>query len=90
MNADDPNIDETMPWKQIVAQAVHDMRSPLSSMVTTIEILRMLSTDSDRSGKMIGMLERQVEQLSKQLETLVNHPEAFARHVEPRPFEEVA
>lgn len=59
-------------------------------MVTSIEILRMLSTDSERSAKMIGMLERQIDQLSKQLETLVTHPEAFARVKETRSFEEVA
>lgn len=74
--------EEPLPWKQIVAKAVHDMRTPLSSMVTTLEILRLLPADREKSLKMISLLDRQVEELSRQLETLVTDPAAFSPPLE--------
>ncbi len=66
-----------MPWKQIVAKAVHDMRTPLSCMRTTVEILRLLPTDSDQRRGVIGSLETQIDLIARQLELLMASPESF-------------
>lgn len=84
VNALENAQEEALPWKQIVGKAVHDMRTPLSSMVTTLEILRLLPADREKSLKMIGLLDRQVEELSRQLETLVANPSAFLPPVDAR------
>jgi K+-sensing histidine kinase KdpD len=70
--------DETLPWKAIAAKAVHDMRTPLSSLRTSIEILKMISADPEKSAKVISLLENQVEVLSRQMERLVEDPASFA------------
>lgn len=85
VNALENPQEEDLPWKQIVAKAVHDMRTPLSSMVTTLEILRLLPADREKSLKMIGLLDRQVEELSRQLEALVANPSAYLPPAEQRP-----
>jgi hypothetical protein len=77
MNLSKKPSEEPLAWKQIVGKAVHDMRSPLSTMRTTLEILRMLPPNSDQYGKMISMLDSQVNVISGHLETLINCPETF-------------
>ena len=72
----------TLPWEKIVRQAVHDMRTPLSSMLTTVAVLRQLqatSTVPPQWERMIGMLERQVETLSGQLVRLQESPESYVK-----------
>ncbi|RYD61475.1 MAG: hypothetical protein EOP83_16920 [Verrucomicrobiaceae bacterium] len=71
-----------LPWDKIVRQAVHDMRTPLSSMLTTVAVLRQLqttSTVSPQSDRMIDMLERQVQMLSGQLARLQESPESYLK-----------
>lgn len=72
----------TLPWEKIVRQAVHDMRTPLSSMLTTVAVLRQLqatSTVPPQWERMIGMLERQVETLSGQLVRLQESPDSYLK-----------
>lgn len=69
-----------LPWEQIVRQAVHDMRTPLSSMLTTVAVLRQLQANSSgpqQWERMIDMLERQVQTLSGQLVRLNESPESY-------------
>lgn len=70
----------TLPWEQIVRQAVHDMRTPLSSMLTTVAVLRQLqatATVPPQWERMVELLERQVQMLSGQLVRLHESPESF-------------
>ena len=70
----------TLPWDKIVRQAVHDMRTPLSSMLTTVAVLRQLQSSSSvpqQWERMIDMLERQVQTLSGQLVRLHESPESY-------------
>lgn len=60
-----------------MAKAVHDMRTPLSCMRTTVEILRLLPTDSDQRRGVIGSLETQIDLIARQLELLMASPESF-------------
>ncbi len=76
--SEDPH-DEVLPWREIVAQAAHDMKTPLSCMRTALEVLRMLSTGSVEQDKFIGILDTQVDELSGQLETLLRTPAAFMK-----------
>lgn len=75
--------DESSPfppeWNEIIASAVHDIRNPLSSMLTTLEILRHLTAGSDQAAKVIEMLDRQVTTVSDQLERLLRDPASFRR-----------
>jgi hypothetical protein len=69
-----------LPWDKIVRQAVHDMRTPLSSMLTTVGVLRQLqgtTTVPPQWERMIDLLERQVQTLSGQLGRLHESPESF-------------
>ena len=69
-----------LPWEQIVRQAVHDMRTPLSSMLTTVAVLRQLqatATVPPQWERMVELLERQVQTLSGQLVRLHESPESF-------------
>ncbi|MEO7099803.1 MAG: hypothetical protein ABI162_10615 [Luteolibacter sp.] len=69
-----------LPWPEIVAKAVHDMSSPLSCMRTSVEILRMISPDSENHRKLIETFDSQINELAGQLEMLRKRPEAFLRH----------
>lgn len=71
--------EQVPPWEQMVLKAVHDLRTPLSSMRTTIEVLRMLQAPSEKSAKLLGMLERQVLEISEGLERLATDPQSFLR-----------
>ena len=71
-----------LPWEKIVRQAVHDMRTPLSSMLTTVAVMRQLqatSTVPAQWERMIDLLERQVQTLSGQLGCLHESPESFLK-----------
>jgi hypothetical protein len=68
---------DSPPWKQIVAKAVHDMRTPLSSMRISLEVLRMTGADAQQRGKLIAMLDKQVDELAGLLEMLSKDPCAF-------------
>ena len=52
--------EEPLPWKEIIAHAAHDMRTPLSCMSTTLEVLRMLNSSSEQDTRMIEILEKHV------------------------------
>ncbi len=65
---------ELLPWREIIAKAVHDMRSPLSCMVTTVEILRMTAGDPQRQAKAIGMMDDQINELVAQMDNLLKNP----------------
>jgi hypothetical protein len=71
-----------LPWDEIVRQAVHDMRTPLSSMLTTVAVLRQLqatATIPAQWERMIDLLERQIQTLSGQLVRLHESPESFVK-----------
>jgi K+-sensing histidine kinase KdpD len=70
----DNNGDESLPWKQIVAKSVHDMRSPLSCMRTTLEILRMTSGGAEPQTKLVGIMDTQIDELTAQLDMLLKNP----------------
>jgi hypothetical protein len=71
-----------LPWDKIVRQAVHDMRTPLSSMLTTVAVLRQLQATAavpSQWERMIDLLERQIQTLSAQLARLHESPESFLK-----------
>jgi len=75
----------TLPWEQIVRQAVHDMRTPLSSMLTTVAVLRQLqasSTVPPQWERMIDLMERQIQTLTEQLVRLHESPDSFLKSEE--------
>jgi signal transduction histidine kinase len=76
MNASPP---PGLPWEEIVSVAVHDMRTPLSSMRTTLEIIRMLNSQCDRTSGLVEKLDRQVLELAGHLERLQNDPASYRR-----------
>jgi signal transduction histidine kinase len=77
--------EEILPWKKLTAKAVHDMRTPLSSLRTSVEILKMISHDPEKTARVISLLENQVEELSQQMERLVKDPASFVV-ADKRPF----
>ena len=78
-----PNPSNDLPWSQLISKAVHDMRTPLSAMRTTIEILKLTSQDTGKSAKLIDLLEKQIDELSGQLTNLVNDPASFGPSKKP-------
>ncbi|MES2920575.1 MAG: histidine kinase dimerization/phospho-acceptor domain-containing protein [Verrucomicrobiota bacterium] len=76
MDSVEASLEEPLPWKEILPKAVHDMRTPLSSMRVTLEILRMTCGESEAHGKLIAMMEKQVNELAVQLHTLATDPAA--------------
>jgi signal transduction histidine kinase len=74
-----------LPWEKIVGQAVHDMRTPLSSMLTTVAVLRQLqatSTVPPQWERMTDLLERLIQTLSGQLARLHESPESYVKNEE--------
>jgi len=69
--------DEALPWKEIVTKAVHDMRTPVSAMRTAVEVLRMSTGHPERFPRLTGLIDKQLDDLTKQLEVLVSNPAAF-------------
>lgn len=77
-----PSESDAVPWEKIVRQAAHDMRTPLSSMLTTVAVLRQLqstSTVPPEWERMIDLLERQIHTLSGQLGRLYDSPASFLK-----------
>ena len=72
-----PLTDDSLPWEQLVAKAVHDMRSPLSTMTTTLAVLRMAIADPAKAEKLLTILERQAADLTTHLERLVDDPGSY-------------
>lgn len=78
MDALNHSPEVSQPWAQILANAVHDMRTPLSAMRVTLEVLRITTSDTEGSSKLVGMLDNQVNELAEMLEILVKNPGAYA------------
>ena len=78
MSTDRHNSVDSQVWPEIVSKAVHDLRTPLSSIRTTLEIFRMIPGDSAKQAKLLGVLDKQVDELSNLLETLMENPATFA------------
>ena len=55
------------------------MRTPLSSLRTAVEILKMTADGTDQSRRLISMLEKQTDELAQQMERLVSDPASFVR-----------
>jgi signal transduction histidine kinase len=68
---------EPLPWKEIIGNAAHEMRTPLSCMRTTVEVLRMLTSSSEQTTRMIEILEKQIDSLAGQVDDLVKNPQAY-------------
>ncbi|MES2920419.1 MAG: response regulator [Verrucomicrobiota bacterium] len=66
-----------------LANFVHDLRSPLSSILTGIEVLKLSLEDRAKAEKIIGMLERQTLEMTRLLEGLVNPASATAAQSGP-------
>ncbi|GEM_PF-1404966 len=77
MDTSDPAGSDELPWKKIIKCAVHEIRSPLSSLRTSVEILKMNRLDDEQSQKVMTMMNRQIEAISDQLEALVARPRTF-------------
>ena len=71
------NNGDPLAWPEIVSKAVHDMRTPLSSIRTTLEIFRMVAGGSEKQMMLVGVLDRQVDELNGLMETLLNDPAVF-------------
>lgn len=54
-----------------LANFAHDLRSPLSSILTGIEVLKLSLGDANQAAKIIGMLERQTLEMARLLDGLV-------------------
>ena len=68
--------------RQLVADASHELRTPITSLRTNIEILQQQGPDMDRedSGRLLADVVEQIEQLT----TLMNDLIDLARGEEPR------
>ena len=55
----------------VLAAFAHDLRSPLSSIRTGIEVLKLSLENPKQAGKIIEMLERQTQEITRLLEGLV-------------------
>lgn len=77
MNTLEDPVEEPLPWKEIIGNAAHEMRTPLSCMRTTVEVLRMLNSSSEQTIRMIEILEKQVDSLAGQVDELVKNPQAY-------------
>lgn len=77
MDSPEPDSHDEFPWEEIVKIASHEIRTPLSSLRTSVEILRMNRLDTERTEKLLTMMNRQIEAISEQLDTLVNRPNTF-------------
>ena len=65
---------DNFPWREVVAQAVHDLSTPLATLRTSLEILRLTSSDPEAAAKAIGILEAQIDMLTTQLVALRDNP----------------
>lgn len=65
------------PWQEIVDRAVHDMRTPLSTLRTSLEVLKMLPTDSEKRVRLMEILDQQVEEMTFLLTQLRTQPQSF-------------
>lgn len=65
----EPNLP---PLERIIISAVHDMRTPLSTLRTTLEIFRMLKSNPEKTLGMVEIMERQVIELSNHLDALID------------------
>ncbi len=77
MEKHEPLATPLLPWDQIVRKAVHDIRNPLSSMRTNIEILRLTASPADQSERFLSSLDTQVDQIERYVRALIEEPESF-------------
>ena len=56
--------------QEILASFAHDLRSPLTSLRTGIEVLKLSPKDSGQMEKVIKMLERQTAEMSRLLDVM--------------------
>ncbi|MBC7980118.1 MAG: response regulator [Armatimonadetes bacterium] len=66
-----------------LANFAHDLRSPLSSILTGIELLKLSLGDANQTRKIIGMLERQTLEMARLLDSLVMPEGRTAGQAEP-------
>jgi nitrogen-specific signal transduction histidine kinase len=76
METDNPNKNP-LPWDEVVKTAVHEMRNPLSSMRTAVEILRRSHAAVENHDRVLGMMDNQLDLLAEQLTTLLENPRAY-------------
>lgn len=67
----------------VLAAFAHDLRSPLSSIRTGIEVLKLSLGNPQQAGKIIEMLERQTQEITRLLEGLVTTDSLTAEGHEP-------
>jgi hypothetical protein len=69
-------------WSDYLTKAVHDMRSPLSSMRVALEVMSVTGGDPERRVKLVEILNSNVDELAHQLEALMD---ALPHHVSKVP-----
>jgi hypothetical protein len=77
MDPPDSDSIEDNPWKKIVSSAVHEIRTPLSSPYTSIEILKMNRLDPEKAHQLLLLMNRQIDFIPVHLDALVNEPASF-------------
>lgn len=70
------NLSAATASEDLIAQFAHDFRSPLASIRTAIEVLKLTSHSSPQSEKLILLLERQTLDLVKLVENLQENNQA--------------
>lgn len=76
MDVPAPSFEEPLPWERIIARSTHDMKTPLSSIRVTLEVLRMTCAGSEAHLTLLAMIDSQVNDLARQVDTLATDPAA--------------
>lgn len=77
MESAGPPQEIALPWQDIVDKAVHDMRTPLSTLRTSLEVLRMLPQESEKRPRLMTILDEQVDEMTSLLNLLATQPVSF-------------
>lgn len=56
---------------RFAADVAHELRSPVTAMMTTVDVLEQGSTGPDHKGRSVQLLRREVDRLSRALEQLL-------------------
>jgi len=57
---------------RLLAALSHELRNPLSAIVTSVHVLRAVSPPEPQTGELLGIVERQSQKLTRMLENLLD------------------